>query len=112
MQANVKGHNPPTRRPFRSHDHTRKNFCGTALLVARRSTMRAGWPAPAGCLKVSHFFSFGKDCRCPDESAVESAPGNEAAVMCAETKFSKINQFTPFKQPAGRDEGGTPGGQA
>ena len=31
--------------------------------------------------------------------------------MCAEAKFSKINQLTPFKEPAGRGEGGTPGGQ-
>ena len=27
--------------------------------------------------------------------------------MCAEAKFSKINQFTPFKEPAGRGEGGS-----
>ena len=85
MQANVKGRNPPTVHPSRDLGHTRKDFCGTALLVARRSTLIAGWPAPAGCLKVSHFFSFGKDCRYPDESAVESTPGKEAAVMCAET---------------------------
>ena len=96
MQANVKGRNPPPGHPSRGHDHTRKNFCGTALLVARRSTLRQVGLLPPVDLKVSHFFSFGKDCRYPDESAVESTPENEAAVMCAETKFSKINQSYPI----------------
>ena len=95
MQADVKGCNPPSGRPSRGHDHTRKPFCGTALLVARRSTLPQVGLLPPAALKVSHFFSFGKDCRHPDESAAESTPENQAAVMCAETKFSKIVQVTP-----------------
>ena len=47
------------------------------------------------------YYLFGKDCRYPNEPAAESTPGNQAAVMCAETKFSKMNQLTPIKEPAG-----------
>jgi hypothetical protein len=64
------------------------------LLVARRSTLRQIGPLPPVAPKVSHFFSFGKDCRYPDEPAGESTPENEAAARRAETKFGRINLIT------------------
>ena len=94
MQANLKGLNPPPGQPSRNHDHTRQNFYGIALLVARQSTLRQIGRLPPVGLKVSHFFSFGKDCRCQDESAMESTPENKAAERRAEIKFSKINLIT------------------
>jgi hypothetical protein len=75
MQANVKERHPPTGHPSCGRDHTPKSFCGTALLVARRSTRNQVGLLPPVALKVSHFFSFGKDCRYPDGSAAESTPG-------------------------------------
>jgi hypothetical protein len=36
--------------------------------------------------------------------------GNNATVMCAEEKLSKIKKITPVKEPAGWSEGGPPGG--
>jgi hypothetical protein len=39
--------------------------------------------------------------RYPDESAGEPFMRNNAAVMCAEEKFSKIKKITPVKKPAG-----------
>ena len=58
MQADVKGRHRPTGHPSRSHGHTRKSFCGTAVLVARRSTpWQVGLLPPVG-LKVSHFLSI------------------------------------------------------
>ena len=102
MQATLKGPNPPSGHPSRNHHHFRQNFCSIALLVARRSTLRQIGPLPPVAPKVSHFFSFGKDCRYPDESAAESTRGNQAAMMYSEAKFSKISQFTHSKEPAGR----------
>jgi len=112
MQADVKGCNLPTIHSPRGLDHIRKIFYSTALLVARRSTLRQVGLFPPVGLRVVIFYPFGKDCRYPDKSAAESTRKNHAAVMCAEAKFSKINQLTQFKKPAGRDEGETSGEQA
>jgi len=58
MQAGVKRRYRPPIHPSRGHSHDRKSFCGTALLVARRSTLRpVGLTPPVG-LKISHFFSI------------------------------------------------------
>jgi hypothetical protein len=112
MQANLKGGNPPPGNTSRSHHRSRQNFFGIALLVARRGTLRHIGPLPPIGLKVSHFFSFGKDCRYPDEPAGESTPENEAPVRRAETKFSKINLFSLLNRPAGRNESGRQDRQA
>jgi hypothetical protein len=39
--------------------------------------------------------------RYPDESAAEPFMRNNATVMCAEEKFSKIKKITPIKEPTG-----------
>jgi hypothetical protein len=77
------------------------------LLVAHHSILVAGSPAPTVGLKVSHFLSIWQGFAGPRP---ESTQKNHTAVMCAEAKFSKINQPTKFKELSGRGDGGTPGG--
>jgi hypothetical protein len=58
MQAGIKRRYRPPVHPSRGHSHNRKSFCGTALLVARRSTLRQVGLLPPIALNVSLFLSI------------------------------------------------------
>jgi hypothetical protein len=147
MQAEVRGRSRTTRPPFPESWPYPGKFCGKALPVALRGTIRqpilphfreqpgpckinypelqasGPWrglpaplwhialPPPVG-LKVSHFLRIGKDGPVSRRVGGGVARGNNAAAMCAEEKFSKIKNIISLKEPAGRGETGTPGGQA